>query len=61
MLLLLNDGKTQTQIADFLGCSINKVGCGSSEVNFYHETAVIPTDSEQNNRAEAGNYSSFIG
>ena len=25
MLLLLNDGKTQAQIADFLGCSINKV------------------------------------
>ncbi len=25
MLLLLNDGKTQAQIAIFLGCSINKV------------------------------------
>ena len=25
ILLLLNDGKTQSKIADFLGCSINKV------------------------------------
>ncbi|MBD2005943.1 MULTISPECIES: helix-turn-helix domain-containing protein, partial [Cyanophyceae] len=25
MLLLLNDGKTQAKIAEFLGCSINKV------------------------------------
>lgn len=25
MLLLLNDGKTQAKIADFLGCSLNKV------------------------------------
>lgn len=25
ILLLLNDGKTQAQIADFLGCSLNKV------------------------------------
>jgi DNA-binding CsgD family transcriptional regulator len=24
-LLLLNDGKTQSKIADFLGCSVNKV------------------------------------
>ena len=27
ILLLLNDGKTHKEIADFLGCSINKVGC----------------------------------
>ena len=25
ILLLLNDGKTQSKIADFLGCSVNKV------------------------------------
>jgi transposase len=25
ILLLLNDGKTQSKIADFLGCSLNKV------------------------------------
>ena len=25
ILLLLNDGKIQSQIADFLGCSVNKV------------------------------------
>lgn len=25
ILLLLNDGKTQAKIADFLGCSLNKV------------------------------------
>jgi transposase len=25
ILLLLNDGKTQSNIADFLGCSVNKV------------------------------------
>ncbi len=26
ILLLLNDGKTQARIAEFLGCSLNKVG-----------------------------------
>ncbi len=26
ILLLLNDGKTQAKIAEFLGCSLNKVG-----------------------------------
>ena len=25
ILLLINDGKTQSKIADFLGCSVNKV------------------------------------
>lgn len=25
ILLLLNDGKTQSKIADFFGCSVNKV------------------------------------
>ncbi len=25
ILLLLNDGKTQSKIAEFLGCSVNKV------------------------------------
>jgi len=34
ILLLLNDGKTQSKIADFLGCSVNKVS-GASHFGKY--------------------------
>ena len=34
ILMLFNDGKTQAKIADFLGCSVNKVSYWCTAIGF---------------------------
>src|SRR5919202_641986 len=54
ILLLLNDGKTQKEIAKFIGCSSNKIGC-ISLLRMCHKRVKIKKLVKSSNENEVNN------
>src|SRR6476469_662251 len=56
ILLLLNDGKTQSKIADFLGCSVNKVSYWCMKGDTDNIESLIDERMKENNKKATDKY-----